>query len=128
MLLSSTDGPCHETIDDILQSPDFLKRFCVLVDPNRHLHQIIANKFGISREVYKQILFYKDPDNHPVTERLLNNICELCEDEENIKICYLLRVVKEHGTKQILKELFEWHTGRPNGKGPCKVCTRDQFG
>ncbi|XP_072013331.1 uncharacterized protein [Amphiura filiformis] len=121
---------CHDNIQDILDSANFLQELCLFMDPKPQLRKVVAGKFGISTEVYDHVEFYKNPETHPVTSQLLQHIVNNRDNGNNdkLKVCNLLQVVKGHGTPKILKVLFNWHTGRNGGRGQCAVCTRDLFG
>ncbi|XP_072041405.1 uncharacterized protein [Amphiura filiformis] len=122
--LQTAKNTCHDNIEDILDSVDFLKRLCLFMDPKPQLRKVLAGEFGIPREVFDHIEFHKNPETHAVTSQLLQYIVDSRgSGNDMLQVCNLLRVLKDHGTPSLLQELFRWHTERKGGRGYCAVCT-----
>lgn len=118
-----TATPCHSTIDDLLQSADALSKFRKMVDHREDLHKHIICGLKVSQEDYDNMYYYKKYGENHISEMILKKVVE--NHGDRFKVCHLLNIIKKNGHRNIVREVFGWHTG--NG-GPCAVCTRDLFG
>ena len=121
------DGPCTDTLTELMNSRDVLPKIFKLIDCNEHVYRAIGLSCGLEADDFNHFERYSSLAN-PLTQNIFNACIEKCMEEMNespSKMCNILRKVHQiDGKKNIFRAIFKWHTGR---ESRCPVCTRGQF-